>query len=221
MDENQGKFDLVEFSDIPLEWPQHLMLYGPTMSGKTTILKEILRRSDFDLVIAFGSNVNELGINSDGTELIPIRQRFKRISKKLLQILRKTDKNQSKCVVFDDIMGETFDDDFWRSYISECRHDNISIIVSMQYITAIPPVFRANIHQIFITDCDRGTARKLSDLTSLTPNEISQYEFKDYNFLYIKKSYPKMINMVWKIGHTPDTTPPNIDHELIEDEIAE
>lgn len=207
---------LIAIDDIEFDFPQHILIYGPTMSGKSTLITKIidLNHTKFNAIFAFGSMVDKLNCK------IPREFRFKSVNLEIIQALWDNQKNlatkatQNKrpelhdslikrkvpniALVLDDIMGVNFsrssEGDFWKSFITSCRHVNISLIISIQYITGISTTMRSQIHNWFITDLDNNTLKFIQDYSYSDKKGLRHIrnEMGRYECLYINKTYSRM-----------------------------
>ena len=163
----------------------HYMLLGQTESGKSNILKALIHykvmvSKEYDYVVLWGSNADRGDYEYIPKELryrhchIPTIKQWWRYQEDQMKLAKETGVKPKKCLhVFDDVAGVNFhskkqDDEgmkFWDDYMSRCRHDNIHLIISIQFINSIPPFMRTNVKTIILTSANRETTDAIFPLT--------------------------------------------------------
>ena len=190
INENMNEY-IVNINDIDFIYPNNTMILGPTLSGKSNVICNLLAQymHRFKIVVIFGHS--DLTINHPGL----IKKKY--VSIKLLQHLMimgededEDEENNNVLVVLDDVMSQIKrpDKDFWDDYCSRCRHSNISNIFSVQYLFAILPCMRSNLRYIIICDITHRDLGELTKVTSYDRKEIKRlvYEEKQgYNAVVI------------------------------------
>lgn len=155
--------------------PTNILLLAPTQSGKTELIKTMVRQmhDQFHDIYFFGKNSSE--------EIwLPRSHRFSSIDKEKIQKLRGKGKKYKAAglrmlFIFDDILGENFHrDKFWDDFISTVRHEGISVIFSIQYCKSIPPCMKDNIKLIYILHTNKDTSTAIHGITS---GEMKQQAF--------------------------------------------
>lgn len=136
--------------------PGVYMVCGLQGGGKSHLIKYIMyrNRSKFDLGIVF-TNTGFVDGNFDY-----IDKRFVHLEysagalanmKKIFQKRIEDKKPLCGFVIFDDCLeGSQWKEKELRSLITQVRHYNITVIISTQHPTAIPPLFRTNTFQAFM-----------------------------------------------------------------------
>jgi hypothetical protein len=168
--------EIPDISKLALSWPNRILILGPSESGKTNTLKHIVKNNghNFSYIMFFGKNENE-------ETWLPQKRRKKKVSKKLLQSLwdkHKKNPRLKSLFIFDDILQEDFHrDPWWASFISTCRHQNMSLIFSIQYLKSVPPVIRDNCNKILIIHANNRTTSALFELCGGSRNI---WEFKAF-----------------------------------------
>lgn len=143
--------------------PDRILYLGACESGKTSLISQTIKLYERHLNLV---GIWWFGANSKNERLPKCRARLQ-IDQDYIDKIRKLMKNivredvemelplmkQRYCIiVWDDVLGESFHQDRWvDDLISTCRHDNIILLVGLQYINKLPPVFRQNVKRAFIT----------------------------------------------------------------------
>lgn len=188
------QIDKIDFQNLPLTFPNNILIFGPTQSGKSTLVKKILAKynNDFDYIFGFGKNLKSFKnvpkmTYFDDLEMQMIREIWE--TNKMLEEDEKPMKDIM--IVFDDILGEDFhhgeDGDFWKEFISTCRHQNISCIFSIQHMTGINPAMRKNLLYLIVTDIDNESVDKVKPYTKYKSNEILDINLEGYESLFISR----------------------------------
>lgn len=159
---------------LDLSLPANTLIYGPTQSGKTVIIKNIVSKykNYFDKILLFGSTANKVSfLNS--------KYCFDEIDTDFINKIRRVNQNNMEKIlmIFDDVLDINFNGSdrlFWNGFLSSCRHENISTIFSLQYINGVNPTMRKNLKYIFVTDLDN---RSIDDIFCYTYYE-DKYELK-------------------------------------------
>ena len=134
--------------------PYSIGIFGIPESGKSHLLKFLMYQTKdlFDLVIVitgtkhnhFFDFINNSFVHEYSDALID------RIIDKTTEWMSQK-KKINTLVVFDDILGQShFSNDLWLKLVNNHRHYNISYIIVTQYIKAIPPNIRSNLHYAFV-----------------------------------------------------------------------
>lgn len=181
-------------SSINLQLPSRLVLLGPSQSGKTTIIRHIIKhlKSQFNIcsIWWFGSSANE------ETWLSP-KFRYDRISKTKIDAIRvlmrkPAFKSTHSIIVLDDVISEKFHRErWWSDFIATSRHDNITVLIGMQYLKSLSPQIRDNVQQYIICSLNNGTCDALHSLSN-TPDK---YAFRK-QLTTAKKGSPILFNTV-------------------------
>lgn len=168
---------LLSSSIVPIKMPRlntafRLILLGVSKSGKTTLLKHILEetnKEDFkpQFTYVFGGTVRdeywkshaiiaEQKINTDGLyilyqQIIAMNQRLRRIALKK----KTTCALPNWLIILDDVMGLDLSDKKDQKFIdmvSQMRHENISIIISLHALKGtVPKKVRKNMDYLIVT----------------------------------------------------------------------
>ena len=186
-----------------LTFPNHLFILGRSMSGKSNIINHIIHthKDKFVKIAVFGrANYDSrlvdyqysFEITDESSDDISDRIR-KRATLILNRSARGIDTNQTPILlIFDDILFVNFrkHSDFWGSFISDCRHQNISLIFSIQHYTGISSVMRSNVRYIMCTSVNNDIIDKIQNYTLLTRSELRDMvmNLEKYQFLYIDTS---------------------------------
>ncbi|HRP37055.1 MAG TPA: ATPase/DNA packaging protein [Candidatus Dojkabacteria bacterium] len=179
--------------DIDINLPDRICLLGQSETGKTTIIRYIIKLMRAKFAVAC---VWWISPNSGQETWIPKRYRRTSISKSLLTGIRELQrtpafKNSHQIVVLDDCIGENFHrDKFWDDYISTCRHDRVSLIIGLQYLKGMAPVMRENIKQWILTHANNQTLKHLYEL-SANPN----FSAWRHHFSKIEIGHPVMMDV--------------------------
>lgn len=198
------KIDRLDFDNLTMEFPNNVLIFGPTQSGKSTIVKKILikHNNNFDYIFGFGKNLKTFSSVARMTYFEELDIQLIREIWETNKMLEEDDKEMKNIlIVFDDVLGEDFhhgdDGDFWKEFISTCRHQQISCIFSIQHMTAINPAMRKNLLYIFVTDIDNETIDKVKPYTKLKTKDILDIELEGYEALFIsRRKTQKMLAII-------------------------
>jgi hypothetical protein len=138
-------------------FPCHIAIAGRSKCGKSTILINILR--------AVQDNFDKVFIFCDSNQYTKEYDEFDFVEKfdlnKLIKIMEKAKEYQEDgeprriLIVMDDISARFYNDiesvDTLAGYLTECRHYNVSVILSVHYLKSIlNPLIRENIHYYIV-----------------------------------------------------------------------
>ena len=146
--------------------PFKVLLVGKSGSGKTTLLKKLVKEvgNKFAYVVLFGANAQE-ETWIDG--------KFRRTGyteeslDKLWDLHKK--RKMPALWIFDDISHETFSSKWWTGFITTCRHQQISVVFSVQnFKGTIPPSLRSNVNWCICTYSDNNNLDGLATIVSKT-----------------------------------------------------
>lgn len=142
--------------------PGVYMVCGLQGGGKSHLIKYIMHenRKKFDFGIVF-TNTGFVDANFDYVDErfvhleydSEILKNFKDICKRRIEASQTNKNVKPLCgfVIFDDCLeGNQWKDKELRSLVTQVRHYNITVIISTQHPTAIPPLFRTNTWQAFM-----------------------------------------------------------------------
>ena len=157
-------------SELPMSLPARITVCGGSGSGKTTVIRHLVR-----LMKSKGkvSAVFWLGASADEETWLPRKYRRTTVSKPLLERIRQMQKHGEMrdwhvIVVLDDVMDQKFTHDrWWAHFLSSCRHQRVSVIAGIQYISSgLSPAMRENMSRWIVTHGNNKTLRALFDLSS-------------------------------------------------------
>ena len=162
-------------------------MLGPPQSGKSTLIRHIIKefksKNNVSSVWFFGSYSHE------EVWLHP-KFRYPKISKTKIDAIRAmmrtpAFKNTHCIIVLDDVIIENFHrSPFWADFIATSRHDNITVLIGMQYLKSLSPQIRENCQYYFITALNNTTCDSLHGLSNIP----DKYAFR------------KQLTTAWK-GH--------------------
>lgn len=173
---------MLRIKDLDLDFTTNkgtrLMLLGPSGSGKTNLLRCICKRyaSDLDFIFMFNPSEHE-------EPWLPKVCRFNKVCieriKQIWRYAKETKYRYKILIIIDDgASGKNIlRSDFFQDFITRCRHKNVHIIVSIQYIKVFPPCFRDNIQRYFICAANNNTVKALYELSL---GGINFYTFSDH-----------------------------------------
>lgn len=160
-----------------LEFPTRLTVLGPSQSGKTNVIRCLVKQlaHKFDFIFMFSPNEHEEG-------WLPRECRHNEIDfikiKRIWTFARKHNGKYSILIIIDDPMGANFHNSkFLDKFITTSRHQNISLIIGMQYINAVPPCFRHNMKQYIICNANEETCNALKGLST---SIINKWDFNNF-----------------------------------------
>ncbi len=183
--------DKKNIKELDINFPCNLFVCGDTQSGKTVLFSNIVQKYNdtFDYIFAFGKQVNKLGY-------VDPKFKYHNINVEMIQMIWDANRKERKNIllILDDILGENFlygpDKSFWNGFISNCRHDNISLIMSVQIMNGVNPAMRKNVKYIFITDCDNRMVDDLFPYTNFqTKGDFREFagQVEGYQAIYISR----------------------------------
>lgn len=161
------------------------LICGRGGTGKTHLLKYVVGSMKGQFDVAFGFCPTRFAGNLD---FIPRERCFPEFSPKKVQDILKfqaeaVEKKTAGHVllVFDDVLGEAtmkLYGSLFLTLATTCRHYQITVIITTQYIHKVPPALRENSRYVFITSVDNPrTMKMLYDEFGI--NGITRKEF-DY-----------------------------------------
>lgn len=159
---------------LPKDKPFRLLINGRSGTGKTTLIKQIVKETEnrFAYVLLIGAN-------SKKETWVPKENRVIGLSEEYLSRWYDKQKiSKTPCLlIFDDILDQDFKSPFWRGFVSTCRHYNVSLIFSIQYLKGtLPPALRENCNSIVCTFAPNQAVDNLYALTT----KVSKEDFKKY-----------------------------------------
>ena len=180
---------------------KRICILGKTNSGKSVLLKYIVNqhKTEFDKIFVICPTEEINGFYSD---LVPQNCIFSdfneewlnKLIKKLTDIRKENkEKKINVLLILDDLGSDAkfiTSDSFKRTCVRG-RHLNISMIVSCQYLTQVPPICRSNICYLIVGQMNIQSQQLLAD--EFLYGSIDRKEFltmyhnatKDYGFLLI------------------------------------
>jgi len=136
----------------------HIAICGRSKSGKSTILKQILRevKNKFHRIFIFCQTdqyTHEYSDEYDDVHPFDI-DKFIAICEKA-KSYKENDEPKKILIVMDDISSKFYTDeksvDTISQYMTECRHYGVSIILSVHYLhQVLNPLIRENIHHYIV-----------------------------------------------------------------------
>jgi energy-coupling factor transporter ATP-binding protein EcfA2 len=171
----------LKIDQLELLYPDRALILGPSGSGKSTLLRHLVRRyiRSGKLITKNANSVFWFGKNQHEERWLPKGHGYTDISKSKLTEIRKMMKSfpgKHVVIVLDDVLGESFHHDkFYADFISTCRHERVILLIGLQFINAVPPVFRENINRYFVTKANNKTKAALFGLSS----EANEWDFKN------------------------------------------
>lgn len=202
--------ELEKINDLLPDWapkiPFHLLVAGPTMSGKTSIIIKLLvetYRGIFDRIVIFSPTFN----SDDCWHCVKIKRGkvfdegySDEALKELFEQQRATNqtraengkRKQLSLYIFDDVLGQIRPSSFAnRTFIARARHEGISTIWTTQQSKGLPPTIRTNVRQrIFINNLSKEMRKSLGEaLLDEKTAEIVDYlqgcNCSRFNFAYV------------------------------------
>ncbi len=166
-------------NEIKIHWPANMLIIGPTKSGKSNILQNLIKKykDDFYMIVKFG---HDSCLVKDHKKFITNTT----INIDLLKNILKKKDDKNVLIIFDDVMGQFLktDNTFWEDFSSRCRHKNISVIYSIQYLKTITPAMRSNVLYILMTDINNNDYNELKKITSCDSKEMNELRKKVINY---------------------------------------
>lgn len=176
------------------EAPTRILTLGPCFSGKTTAIRHMIKYFKSTGEIAgiwwFGSSAHD-------ETWLPKQYRYEKVSKTKIEAIRNMQKkpqfkNYYQIIVLDDILDTNFHSDkWWAHFISTCRHQNIILLIGLQYLKAMPPVFRDNVQSYVVCSANNGTTDALYNLS----RNPSKHDFRQH-FSELVKGKPIIFSTV-------------------------
>lgn len=173
----------IPIEDVEIMIPDRIMILGMSGSGKTNLLKCLVKQNahNYDLIFLFSPNEHE-------EAWLPRECRYHKICMKRIEQIwawaktenssRSDDNKYNILVILDDAAeGKALvRGDFFQDFITRCRHDNVSVIVCIQYLKIFPPCFRGNIQKYFICSANNESINALHGLCQ----SVRFYPFEDH-----------------------------------------
>jgi hypothetical protein len=164
-------FKILSKKDLVM--PDRMLMVGPSQTGKSSLIRTIIKlyqaTGKICAVYWYGANALKeklprarMRTYIDKDQLTALRGAMKKIMKRTTQT---GSAERYAIVVLDDILSESFDDAWWSDFISTCRHDNIILLIGLQYIKKVPPVIRENINRLWLTRSNNQTLKALYELS--------------------------------------------------------
>ena len=188
---------------LNFELPNVFLLNGRARSGKTYLLKFLVHylKDRFNRIILFSPSAgrnqayNWLSKKYQYQATHELDKQIANIKKNKKEIL-KTNKNHQLLIILDDCLGlSTFSKGSLVNLFTTFRHDQISIILTSQFLNKVPPVIRANSAYIFLfktrlkQEIEAVYKNFLTDLENVKKAEefINKMTSRDYEWLLIQQ----------------------------------
>jgi predicted AAA+ superfamily ATPase len=189
-----------------------LTISGACQSGKTHLIKYIVKsfKEEFDWIVLFS---NTAGFNNDYEFLKEYKHYsfgtigFDQKLKAIMNIQKKNREKGNKCkilMILDDIQGSIKESKVFSQFCSTYRHFNISLIFSVQYITAASTSLREISSHIIIFNQKTANSLKACYENYFqeeyeTFNDFKRHfisSLKKYHFYFIDRTTNKRFIMV-------------------------
>jgi hypothetical protein len=201
---------------------KRICVLGKTNSGKSVLLKYIVtqHKQEFDKIFVICPTEE---INGFYSNLVPANCIFSdfnedwlhKLIKKLTDLKKEDNKKVLNVLLIMDDLGSDakfITSDAFKRVCVRGRHLNISMIVSCQYLTQVPPICRSNICFLIVGQMNIQSVQLLAD--EFLYGSIDRKEFtkiyhdatKDYGFLLINCNSVKdtsNLNSIYGILKTP------------------
>lgn len=182
----------VEYQKPQLEWPAAAIFVGHTYSGKTTLLKDLVNKDDFDNVFVISATTHE----SEMEDMVHDKQcilddfsdeAIEELMKMQIGAKEELGQYPNTLLIFDDFIGLPFDvhkSKRIKTLATAGRHFGLSMILSSQHLKSVPPALRQNLRYMMLGN---NSDRAIHDLAEdLAPPHIGRPRFKR-ELLHISK----------------------------------
>lgn len=137
------------------------LILGSSMSGKTTLLVDLLNRivDDYHVVVIFTQSPHAAPFKDLPKQVILCEGFHEKVVNLMFMINRETTNKYKFLVVLDDVM-DVHSNKTLNKLLLIYRNSGISTIVSTQYCKLIGPKLRGSIHKVLITGSKSYEDRK-------------------------------------------------------------
>jgi hypothetical protein len=191
-------------------------------SGKSVLIKYIISeyKDEFDQIycICPTESINDFYSSSSIVDRDHIFDEWdEEWVEKLIAMMTRVNKGKTKTtakhilIILDDLIADAnlHQSPAFKKLFTRGRHLFISIIMTTQYLKAIPPLVRANSDFIFLGQMNRQSVEIMVE--EFHGNEISKKDFidiyknaiKNYGFFVINQSSVDCVNKIYGSIHTP------------------
>ena len=80
--------------------------------------------------------------------------------------LRQADPTRYAIIVLDDVIGENFNQKWYKRFIATNRHYGIITLIGIQHLKSLSPTIRDNIQKVFLTGSNNATLHSLYELST-------------------------------------------------------
>jgi AAA+ ATPase superfamily predicted ATPase len=164
-----------------------MMIYGIKRSGKTTLIKRLLKYLNYDILIIISCTKGYDELKNDKTFI------FDDINEDLVKVLTNECSDLKRLIIFDDFMKIDFSIkkkfQAIKHLFTTTAHCNTNIIVSTHAIRQMPKIIRLSADKIITFMIDEDINFYLKQILSKSAfkkfNEIEGFE--KYSFIYIDR----------------------------------
>lgn len=185
-----------------IEWPATISIIADKFSGKSTLLRSLMRPEEWDNVwiVTMTKHTGNLDCISPGGEKFILEDLTEEFLESLLEHQKKT--NARTAIVFDDFVGTTFDPCHsakMKQIATSGRNHNLSLVFSCQDLKFIPTEIRRNSEYKFVGNNTNEVIEKFAkqyshasmpkERTIAKLNKIARDQ--NYEFLFTDKRTQK------------------------------
>lgn len=173
----------------------HTLIYGTTGSGKTTIIKQIVRKCQNQYYFYIGAKANSFTIIPKSYRLNVSTSNFQEKAMPVIQSLFKTQQLKKELghhllpitIILDDVAGvsELRQNEF-QHILTTCREFKINFIVAIQVISQFRPDEIQNFQDYIFCKLSKFVYRRFREFVDIDYEEVKKkINEHPYNFLYI------------------------------------
>lgn len=167
---------------LKLKPPFSALFAGKTKSGKTYLMRHIMKLLCKDKLFHWGIVICPTAHVSGDYDWLPERARHSMFSEELIRSMINIQSKNGKVpcfLILDDCIGKAkWNSDIMKELITTARHYNISVLLCLQYVNALPATWREQITYSFIFR--QTTDRAIKAAHDSYGQELSLPEFRKF-----------------------------------------
>jgi protein-tyrosine phosphatase len=129
-------------------------IIGKRGTGKTTLIKDLLIKTSRKNIYVFSESGNGF-YGENFPEAVIYNEFYETVLESLIDVQRNSSKKLPITIVFDDIIYsiKSRNSKVFKELLMNGRHNNITLILSLQYCMGLSPDLRSNIDYVFSLKC--------------------------------------------------------------------